>query len=72
MKKHWKNGENTGKVDEKILEKFMKNWKSHGNSSVQKSGNHELVLGNKGGSAFPELTLNNPNYSMHVILIPTQ
>ena len=39
------------KVDEKILERFMKkywknakkNWKSQGNSSVQKSGNHEKV-----------------------------
>ena len=36
----------------KILEKFMKkywknakkNWKSQGNSSVQKSGNHENVI----------------------------
>ena len=42
MKKYWKNAKNTGKVDEKILEKCKKNWKSQGNSSVQKSGNHEL------------------------------
>ena len=33
---------NTGKVDEKILEKCKKNWKSQGNSSVQKSGNHAV------------------------------
>ena len=42
MKKYWKNAKNTGKVYEKILEKCKKNWKSRGNSSVQKSGNHEL------------------------------
>ena len=42
MKKYWKNVKNTGKVYEKILEKCKKNWKSQGNSSVQKSGNHEL------------------------------
>ena len=41
MKKYWKNANNTGKVDEKILEKCKKNWKSQGNSSVQKSGNHD-------------------------------
>ena len=41
MKKYWKN---SGKVYEKILEKCKKNWKSQGNSSVQKSGNHEIVL----------------------------
>ena len=40
MKKYWKNAENTGKVSEKILEKCKKYWKSQGNSSVQKSGNH--------------------------------
>ena len=40
MKKYWKNVKNTGKVYEKILEKCKKNWKSQGNSSVQKSGNH--------------------------------
>ena len=33
------NAKNTGKVYEKILEKCKKNWKSQGNSSVQKSGN---------------------------------
>ena len=44
MKKYWKNVKNTGKVYEKILEKCKKkNWKSQGNSSVQKSGNHVLV-----------------------------
>ena len=41
MKKYWKNAKNTGKVYEKILEKCKKNWKSQGNSSVQKSGNHD-------------------------------
>ena len=42
--KNWKNGENTGKVDEKILEKCKKkNWKSQGNPSVQKSGNHGVA-----------------------------
>ena len=40
MKKYWKNAKNTGKVYEKILEKCKNNWKSQGNSSVQKSGNH--------------------------------
>ena len=40
MKKYWKNAKNTVKVYEKILEKCKKNWKSQGNSSVQKSGNH--------------------------------
>ena len=44
MKKYWKNAKNTGKVDEKILEKCKKNWKSQGNSSVQKSGNHANLL----------------------------
>ena len=48
MKKHCKNGENTGNIDEKILEKmgkileklikkywkWGKYWKSHGNLSV--------------------------------------
>ena len=28
MKKHWKNVKNTGKVDEQILEKCEKHWKS--------------------------------------------
>ena len=42
MKKYWKNAKNTGKVYEKILEKCKKNWKSQGNLSVQKSGNHEV------------------------------
>ena len=43
MKKYWKNVKNTGKVYEKMLEKCKKkNWKSQGNSSVQKSGNHDL------------------------------
>ena len=41
MKKYWKNAKNTGKVYEKILEKCKKNSKSQGNSSVQKSGNHD-------------------------------
>ena len=40
MKKYWENAKNAGKVDEKILGKCKKNWKSQGNSSVQKSGNH--------------------------------
>ena len=44
MKIYWKNVKNTGKVDEKILEKCKKNWKSQGNSSVQKSGNHGLAI----------------------------
>ena len=43
MKKYWKNVKNTGKVYEKILEKCKINWKSQGNSSVQKSGNHDLL-----------------------------
>ena len=43
MKKYWKNAKNTGKVDEKILEKCKKNWNSQGNSSVQKSENHVNV-----------------------------
>ena len=43
MKKYWKNVKNTGKVYEKILEKCKKNWKSQGNSSVQKSGNHDKI-----------------------------
>ena len=47
MKKYWKNAKNTGKVYEKILEKCKKNWKSQGNSSVQKSGNHEFLTLNR-------------------------
>ena len=44
MKKYWKNAKNTGKVYEKLLEKCKKKWKSQGNSSVQKSGNHGKCL----------------------------
>ena len=43
MEKILENGENTGKVDEKILEKCEKYWKSQGNLSVQKSRNHVFV-----------------------------
>ena len=42
MKKYWKNVKNTGKVYEKYWKNAKKNWKSQGNSSVQKSGNHEV------------------------------
>ena len=44
MKKYWKNAKNTGKVYEKILEKCKNNWKSQGNSSVQKVGTMGFIV----------------------------
>ena len=62
MKKYQKNAKNTGKVYEKILKKCKKNWKSQGNSSVQKSGNHACTSILKSGSK------NMQNCSKHVKL----